>query len=644
MTRSPTRSHSAHPADPARRADRPARAPLAPFLFTLSALAAATALIVPAGADAQTAAVDLKPTVLHRFTTTNPEALGALPEFPPIVGADGVLQGTTRIGGPNLTLALPQGVAYRIDPSAAKPYSFQLLGDVSMPGTNLLLGPDGVIYGGTGTSNVNNTSQFNVTPAAYKITAGKPTVWFQPTDGPRGQITMDDEGRIYTTIANSVTECTATRRLPVWRLNPNGTESKVLDFCDYAVGTGLTQTQPKGGTPVSAFWSKADQALYLLTSVQARGVFDATNTADNAGRSFGTVVRIAKAALEAGVAANGSIGAADVQVLHTFLRQRDGEPTASGGRVAGMTESGDWLYGMTYANPPTGGTVNSEQYSGTLWRVKKTDPGSFAVIRSFRDASTLAADGTPQGDAATPFGTLVLAADGNLYGTTQRDASTTVTSGGRVYPVGAGTLWRIVPGTKADRSDDKFEIVHRFDLATEGGRPVGLSAGPIKGGVQKLYGANSYGGNGEKVENSLSLTGSGTVFSFDIPLPTVRFTTALAASATTAKVGDRLSLSWATSNATTCTAGGDNGGIWTGAQQTTASALPLTATLSKLGANTFTLSCASQNDGPAATQTVTVTVEAAPVAPSGDSGGGGPIGLALLAPLAALGLRVRRRG
>jgi hypothetical protein len=645
MTRSPTRSRSAHPAGKARRADRPARAPLAPFLFTLSALAAATALIVPAGADAQTAAVDLKPTVLHRFTTTDPTAPGALPEFPPIVGADGLIHGTTRIGGPTLNLVLPQGVAYRIDPAAAKPYSFELLGDIAMPGTNLLLGPDKVIYGGTGTSNVNNTSQFGVTPAAFKITAGKPSVWFQPTDGPRGQITMDETGRIYATNATTVTECSATRRLPVWRLNVNGTESKLLDFCDYAVGTGNAQTQPKGGSPVSALWSKTDQALYLLTAVQARGVFDASNATDNAGRSFGTLVKIGKAALDAGAAANGSIGAADVQVLHTFLRQRDGEPTASGGRVAGIVESGDWIYGMTYANPPTNGTANSEISGGTLWRVKKTDPASFTVIRRFRDTAAQAADGTAQGDASTPYGTLVAAADGSVYGTTQRDASTMVTVSGRAYPMGAGTIWRVVPGKQADRSDDKFEIVHRFNLATEGGRPVGLSAGPVKGGVQKLYGANSYGGNGETVDpTSLSLGGSGTVYSIDIPLPTVSFTTALSASATTAKVGDRLSLSWATSNATTCTAGGDNGGIWTGAQQTTASALPLTATLSKLGANTFTLSCASQNDGPAATQTVTVTVEAAPVAPSGDSGGGGPIGLALLAPLAALGLRVRRRG
>lgn len=610
----------------------------------LKALALALPLLALHGAQAQTTTSPFKPKVLHRFSTTDANAPGSLPEFPPIVGQDGMLYGTTRIGGPLLNTVLPQGVAYRIDPASSTPsYTAKLLGDIAMPTTNLVLASDGTIYGGTGTSNVNNTSQFGVTPAAYTIKAGTPAVWFQPSNGPRGQIAIDDQNRLFVGGANTVTTCSATARTPLWRLNPDGTETKVLDFCNFATGEGLTQLQPKGGMPVSTLWSKADQALYVLTWNQARGVFDATNTADSAGRSFGTLVKISKAALDAGAAAGGVMAADQVQVLHTFLRQRDGEPTASGGRMTGMVEAGDWIYGISYSNPITGGVVNSEIYGGTLWRVKKSEPGSFAIVHRFRDTAEQAKDNTPQADGNTPSGSLVLAADGNIYGTTSRDGSTINVLRTTRTAIGAGTLYRVVPGTRADRTDDKYEVLHRFDLATDGGRPLGLSAGPVKAGVQRLYGATSYGGNGETVDvNNLSVGGNGTVFSIDLTLPTASFTTTLAASATTAKVGDRITLSWATSNTARCTASGDNGSLFSGAQQTTASALPLTAALSKVGANTFILSCDSLNDGPAIQQTVTVTVEALPA----PSSGGGSLAAALLAPLAGLaglGLRGRSR-
>lgn len=610
----------------------------------LKALALALPLLALHGAHAQTAATpSFKPTVLHRFTANDAAKPGTLPEYPPIVGRDGMLYGTTRTGGPSLTFVLSQGLVYKVDPSGGTPFSSQLFGNISISNTNLVLASDGTIFGGTTTSNVNNTLPFGSTPAAFTIKNGTPALWFQPSRGVRGQISLDDANNLYVGSGDSVTECSATLRMPLMRLNADGTETKVLDFCNFATGTGLAQLQPKGGLPVATVWSKADQALYVMTSVAARGVFDATNSADNAGRAVGTLVRISKAALDTGAAGGGAIPADQVQLLHTFLRERDGEPTAAGGRLNGMVEAGEWLYGTTFSNPPTAGSQHSELYGGTVWRVKKTDPASFAVVHRFRSTATQAHDDTAQADGTTPYGTLVLAADGNIYGTTSRDGRTINVTRGTRTAVGAGTLFRIVPGTQANRSDDKLEILHRFDLATEGGRPVGLSAGPVKAGVQRLYGANSYGGSGETVTTaSLSLTGAGTVFAVDIPLPTAAFTTAFSASATTAKVGDRITLSWATSNTARCTASGDNGSLFSGAQQTTASALPLTAALSKVGANTFILSCDSLNDGPAIQQTVTVTVEALPP----PSSGGGSLAAALLAPLAGLaglGLRGRSR-
>ena len=43
-------------------------------------------------------------------------------------------------------------------------------------------------------------------------------------------------------------------------------------------------------------------------------------------------------------------------------------------------------------------------------------------------------------------------------------------------------LDRIKLGKAADRTDDSYEVLHRFDLGTEGGTLAGLSLGAVSGG------------------------------------------------------------------------------------------------------------------------------------------------------------------
>jgi hypothetical protein len=50
-------------------------------------------------------------------------------------------------------------------------------------------------------------------------------------------------------------------------------------------------------------------------------------------------------------------------------------------------------------------------------------------------------------------------------------------------------LFRIKLGKAADHTDDSYEVLHRFDLGTEGGTLAGLSLGAVSGGMQKIYGA-----------------------------------------------------------------------------------------------------------------------------------------------------------
>lgn len=620
---------------------------------------------------AQTAAASsFKPEVLVRFTGNTGAAVGATPIAPPVLGKDGRLHGTTKLGGPTLGFIITQGVAYSLPTQAADTQGFSsvLMGNLGSGSSTLVQDGQGTVYGGVSFSNHNNTGNALLgLPVMFSIAQGTPAAWTQPdlndtyqkAISPRGQMAIDDDGKVYLGSGEASSICGATTvQNQLWRITPAGVFERVIDFCRFTNGdTGTAQLQYKGGVPMAQVWSQRDQALYAMTSVTARGVFDPTATDDYLGRAVGTLVKIGKAALDEGAAANGVLATEKIELLHTFLRGRDGEPVATSERLSGLVEAGDWLYGTTFSNNPTSSTTpSSESYSGTVWRVKKNDPSTFKVVHAFRGAGTLAADGTPEADAGTPYGPIVFAADGNIYGTTKRDGTSMHRpTTGEPTPVGAGALFRIRVGTAADRSDDVYEVLHRFDAGTEGARPVGLSAGAVSGGIQKLYGATANGGAGEVLDTASSsggATGNGTVFSFDVPVSDVKFTVPLSASATTVRAGDTVQLSWDAANAASCTAGGSNGGAWLGAQQTSGSQVPVV--LRTAGNNTLALTCASGSGGAPATSSVSVTVTAANtdtatpgasgggttvtgISPgAGRSEGGGPLSAWLLAPLAAL--------
>lgn len=136
----------------------------------------------------------------------------------------------------------------------------------------------------------------------------------------------------------------------------------------------------------------------------------------------------------------------------------------------------------------------------------------------------------------------------------------------------------------------------------------------------------------------LDSAGNGTVFSFDV----AAFSEALTSSVATAAVGSTIHLSWAASQAGSCTASGS----WSGAQQTSGSKVPVV--LANAGENTYTLTCSSANDGQPVTSSVsvqgtTVTQPGTGGGATDSGGGGGPLSAWLLAPLAALVWTRRRR-
>ena len=142
-------------------------------------------------------------------------------------------------------------------------------------------------------------------------------------------------------------------------------------------------------------------------------------------------------------------------VLHSFGGTGDG--ASPGGSLVQGTDGN--LYGMT-----TGGGANSE---GTVFKI--TPAGVETVLYSFGASAT---------DAAAPYGGLIQAQDGNLYG---------MSSGGGTF--GGGTIFKITTAGVET-------VLHSFGGSGDGMSPEGglvqVSNGAFYG-TTKGGGANGYG-------------------------------------------------------------------------------------------------------------------------------------------------------
>jgi hypothetical protein len=108
-------------------------------------------------------------------------------------------------------------------------------------------------------------------------------------------------------------------------------------------------------------------------------------------------------------------------------------------------------------------------------------------------------------------------------------------------------------------------------------------------------------------------------------------TVTLTASPTTVTAGGTTTLSWTTTNATSCTG---SGGAFAGTQPVGSSATPGTASVAVAATTTFTLTCTGP--GGSGANSVTVTATPAAAGGGGGGGGGGSIGLELLCLLGVL--------
>jgi len=303
---------------------------------------------------------------------------------------DGSLYGTTEHGGNSTACTPPCGVIFKITPGEALTvvHSFDFTdGAYSVAG--LVQAANGYLYGTTQFSADGNGTIFKITPAGALSTIHA----FVGTDGstPHAGLVQAANGDLFgtTTYGGTSTACGTRGCGTIFKITPDGVFTTLHNFqsTDGANPFGLVQA--------------ANGDLYGTTN------FGGNTTCYSAG--CGTVFKITPAGV--------------FTALHNFLQnQTDGTFPSAGlvqaadGNLYGTTsEGGAYLGGC--------GAPISGDLCGTIFEI--TPAGMLTTIHSFE-----------MSDGESPNG-LVQATDGNLYGTTYEGG------GSNFCSEGCGTIFKI---------------------------------------------------------------------------------------------------------------------------------------------------------------------------------------------------------
>jgi uncharacterized repeat protein (TIGR02543 family) len=351
---------------------------------------------------------------------------GSFPAAGLVSTADGNLYGTTQNGGTNNL-----GTVFRISTNGAfaSLYSFTGGTDGANPYAALTLGRDGELYGTTlngGSSHVGTI---------FKITTGGVLTPLHSFSGgndggnPFGALVQAGNGELYGTASAGG----ANSYGAIFAITTNGAFTALHEF------TGGSD----GAYPYAGLVLRFDGYLY---GTAAEGGANAA-----VGMNYGTVFQI-------------SPGGTLVPI-YSFTGTDGAFPYAA------LAQGSDGnLYGTTAGVAPAGGgTLND----GTVFSVT---PGGVFTLYSFTGGS----------DGANPYGGLVQASDGNLYGTTTGNTTNT----GSLFSITtAGALTPLVDFNGGN-----------------GGNPYGSLVQGVDG---NLYGTTSAGG----------ASAGGTVFQYSLTAP-----------------------------------------------------------------------------------------------------------------------------
>ncbi len=349
-------------------------------------------------------------TPLHSFDISD----GLNPYAPLVLANDGNFYGTTATGG-SLTL----GNVFKMTPSGmvSQVYSFCFQGqgcpEGSIPLAGLVQGTDGNLYGVTqdgGNDSCSGSGGPGCGVVFMLTTGGTLTVLhaFAGMDGasPYSGLTQGADGNFYGTTQfggtgnnNSCIENSGIGCGTVFKITPSGTLTTLYEFCSQPNCTD-------GYGPQSGLVQAADGNFYGTTH------WGGTATIGN-----GTIFRITPS------------GA--LTTLHKFV----GYPNDGANPIGGLIQATD---GNFYGTTPSAG---AHFLGGTIFRM--TPNGGLATLYSFCALSHC-------DDGSAPYGTLLQATDGNLYGTTSM-GGVGCNGGfcGTVFKlsVGLGPFLRVQPGS-----------------------------------------------------------------------------------------------------------------------------------------------------------------------------------------------------
>ena len=357
--------------------------------------------------------------VLHSFGAGPADGIG--PSAPVINGSDNNFYGTTTQGG-----QYGKGTVFKVTPGGVETvlYSFgAAAGDGATPYAGLVQGSDGNFYGTTENGGASGAGTvFKVTPGGVEAVLYS-FKGYAGSDGsgPQSTLIQGSDGNFYGTTTSGGAN---THGGTVFKITPEGVESVLYSFTRAA--------DPIGGIYPYGLIQGSDGNLYGVT--QFGGANDA-----------GTVFKMTPAGVMTWVYFFGSSAG-------------DGANPMLAGLIQGRDDN---FYGTTSAGGQSG--------NGTVFRI--TSGGVESVLYTF---------GSQPGDGGQPWGGLLLAADGNLYGTT------------------------IGGGTSAHGTDDNGTVFKLTPAGVEtvlyafGGFTVGDGAFSEAGLVQdedgNLYGTTSGGG------------------------------------------------------------------------------------------------------------------------------------------------------
>lgn len=350
--------------------------------------------------------------------------------------AQGSLYGATQYGG-----ADQNGTVFKVTPSGTETVLHSFLNGVgSSPEGSLIWDVKGNLYGTTlGNGYVGLINQhffgtvFELEPRSfkflYRFLEKDQQYGAQPTRG----LVRDAHGNVYgTTQYGGANGCaTGYGCGTVFKITPDKTETVLHNFAG-----GTDGEEPHGGLVADS-----EGNLYGTTEFGGGG----TGCEESIG--CGTVFKVTAGGTET--------------VLYSFSGADDGARPFAGLVMDGQ----DNIYGTTIF----GGTgCGGDTGCGTVFKI--TPSGALTVLYNFRGGT----------DASSPWASLVLDGQGNLYGTSYYGG--VGCSGG-----GCGTVFKVTP-------DGTETVLYRFTGGTDGSRPYG---GVVLDAQGNLYGTTYEGGIGE---------------------------------------------------------------------------------------------------------------------------------------------------